>query len=286
MHSAATLREAGSAGEWLYEEAAMALMRHGGRQVRELRIERLVVGVFATGVQLSNGQGGVAYTPPELVEEASRRILRGDMCRVRGQSALDVVRGRPAGPFAPVIRLAALNALSVPALEELAENVDGDELAALAPRVTGRRICMVGAMVPLIKRLRRLGPAEFLVADRKAGTLAEVEGCVIVDLNRLNEVLAACQTVIFTGASIANDSLPALLAPVSPGATIVVVGPTAGFIPDPLFNRGVALVATTIVTEPDEALDILAEGGGLYPLFGRCLRKVNLFRPGSSVGRG
>ncbi|MEA5088256.1 Rossmann-like domain-containing protein [Solidesulfovibrio sp.] len=283
MNDASESRESPlPAGEWLFEAAAAALSRHLGTEAGELRIDRLVVGVFATGVRLSDGRGGVAYTPPELVAQASRRILRGGLLRLRGLPALAVVTGRQAGPFAPVVRLAALNALSVPVLERLARDGSaGDgEGEAFAPLVAGRRVCMVGAMVPLIKRLLRLGPAALTVADRKAETLAEVAGCSIVDVARLDEALAACQTAVFTGASIANDSLPRLLAAVSPGAAVAVAGPTAGFVPDPRFDRGVTLVATTVVTDADEALDILAEGGGLYPLFGRCLRKVNLLRPG------
>lgn len=267
-------------GEWLYDEAAAALLRHCGRQVEDVRIDRVVVGVFATGVGLSNGLGGVVYTPPELVAQASRRILRGTHPAIRGQSALEVVMGLSVGPFTPVIRLATLNALSVPVLEERALDVD-DELSALGPLVSGRRVCMVGAMVPLIRRLDALGLAELLVADRKADTLAEATGCACtpVELDRLDDALASCQTAIFTGASVANGSLPELLAAVSPEAAVAVMGPTAGFVPDPLFDRGVALIATTIVTDADAALDVLAEGGGLYPLFGHSLRKINLINP-------
>lgn len=54
------------------------------------------------------------------------------------------------------------------------------------------------------------------------------------------------------------------------------MGPTAGFIPDPLFRRNVALVGTAMVTDIDAALDIIAEGGGAYPLFGRCVKKINI----------
>jgi uncharacterized protein len=271
--------------DWIYDEAVTALRRHCGRELEDVRIDRLVVGVFATGIGLSNGLGGVAYTPPELVAQASRRILHGTAPVVRGQSALEVVMGLPVGPFTPVIRLATLNALSVPVLEAQAREED-DELSVLRPLVAGRRVCMVGAMVPLINRLRALGWAELLVADRKADTLAEAKGCTVVDLDRLDETLASCQTAIFTGASIANGSLPQLLTAVSPETAVAVVGPTAGFVPDPLFDRGVALIATTIVTDADAALDVLAEGGGLYPLFGHCLRKINLVNPGRLAGLG
>ena len=59
-------------------------------------------------------------------------------------------------------------------------------------------------------------------------------------------------------------------------AAIAVVGPTAGFVPEPLFRRNVAMVGTVVVTDSDQALEILAEGGGAYQLFGSCVRKINL----------
>ena len=54
------------------------------------------------------------------------------------------------------------------------------------------------------------------------------------------------------------------------------MGPTAGFIPEPLFRRKVDLVSTGMVTDIDTALSVIAEGGGAYRLFGRCLQKINI----------
>jgi len=36
------------------------------------------------------------------------------------------------------------------------------------------------------------------------------------------------------------------------------------------------MVGTSIVTDIDEALEILSEGGGAYQLFGTCAQKINL----------
>ena len=62
-------------------------------------------------------------------------------------------------------------------------------------------------------------------------------------------------------------------------AAIIVVGPTAGFVPEPLYRRNVALISTAVVSESDRALDILSEGGGAYQLFRGCLRKISLVNP-------
>jgi uncharacterized protein (DUF4213/DUF364 family) len=266
----------GDASGWIYDEALQCLRGFYGEAMEALRVERVVVGVFVTGVKLSNGQGGVAFTSPEIIQQAGASLLRNAAPAMRGLSAAAVAMGQDVGPFSPVIRLATLNALSVPLLTERAVGTQGDDLAAYRPFFAGRRICMVGAIVPLIKQLRAFGPAEVLVADRKSETLAEAKGATPIALERLPEALRSCQTAIFTGATIPNGSLSGLLDLLSPQAVAVIVGPTAGFVPEPLFRRQVALVATTIVTDADRALDVLAEGGGMYQLFEGCAQKIKL----------
>jgi uncharacterized protein (DUF4213/DUF364 family) len=88
--------------------------------------------------------------------------------------------------------------------------------------------------------------------------------------------LKNCQTAIFTGATVANGSISELLALTPSDTAVAVVGPSAGFVPDPLFARKVALVGTSMITDIDRALDLLAEGGGGYRLFDGCVRKINL----------
>ncbi len=44
-------------------EAAHLVEEKLGDDFRKLTVERLVVGLFFTGVKLSNGAGGVCFTP-------------------------------------------------------------------------------------------------------------------------------------------------------------------------------------------------------------------------------
>lgn len=264
------------AAEAIYDDAVRVLRCQRGAGMETLRIERVVVGVFVTGVKLSDGCGGVAYTPPELVQRAGRRILRGDTSPIRGMTALAVAMGGEVGPFGPAIRLAVLSALSMPVLAVRSLESPPDDDVFMRPLVAGRRVCMVGAIIPYIEHLQQFAPAELLVADHKHETLAEARGCTVIGDADIPEALAACETAILTGAAIPNGTLTDLLDAVSPNAAVAVIGPTAGFVPEPLFDRGVSLVGTTLVTDSDRALDILSEGGGMYPMFDCCIRKINL----------
>jgi uncharacterized protein (DUF4213/DUF364 family) len=263
----------------ILDEAALALRGLYGNKLDGMAIERLVVGVFFVGVKLSNGCGGVAYTPPEVVRSAGNRILKGSTPLIRGMRASRAMAGDIPGPFAGVIRLAVLNALSVPFFEGGRYCVDtSGDLSGIPSLFRNRRICMVGAIIPLLKKLKDLGPAEVTIIDRKKETREEAEAGygIFVPPERTAETLARCETAVFTGAAIANGSIEELISLVPGDAAMAVVGPTAGFVPEPLFRRNAAMVGTVVVTDIDQALEVLCEGGGGYRLFGTCMRKINL----------
>ncbi|NVN92117.1 MAG: DUF364 domain-containing protein [Desulfuromonadales bacterium] len=263
----------------ILDEVAHTLRGLYGTTLDDLVVERLVVGVFFVGVKLSNGCAGVAYTPPEAIRNAGNRILKEHTPLIRGMRAAKVMTGESAGPFAGVIRLATLNALSVPFFEDGRYRVDtSGDLSGIPSLFRNRRVCVVGAIIPFLKRLKELGAAEVTIIDRKEETKVEAEagyGTFVLP-ERTAETLARCETAVFTGAAIANGSIEQLINFVPADAAIAVVGPTAGFVPEPLFRRKVASVGTVVVTDSDQALEILAEGGGGYRLFGTCVRKINL----------
>lgn len=268
-----------SGTDLLLDEAAVELQDLHGAALNDMFVERLIIGVFFVGIKLSDGSGGVAYTPPEVVRTAGRCILRAPAPFIRGMPVREVMAGHAPGPFAGVIRLAALNALSVPFFCGNRYTVDtSGDLSGIPAIFRGRRVCMVGAIIPLLKRLQELKTSETLIIDRKKETWEEAEAGYgrFIAPDRTEEALSHCQTAVFTGAAIANGTIARLINLVPESAAIAVVGPTAGFIPDPIFRRRVALVGTALVTDIDQALDILAEGGGAYRLFGCCVKKINL----------
>ena len=263
----------------ILNEVATILQEFYDGTLDTMVIERLVVGVFFVGVKLTNGCGGVAYTPPEVVKNAGRRILRENTPLICGRHVSKVISGEIPGPFAGLIRLATLNALSVPFLEgnRYCLNV-GNDVSDIPSLFHRRRTCMVGAIIPLLKRMKEMEPAEVIIIDQKKETQAEAEAGYgeFVPPEHTALALARCETAIFTGATIANGTICQLIDLVPENAAIAVVGPTAGFVPEPLFQRRVALIGTVTVADSDRTLDILAEGGGAYRLFDGCVQKVNL----------
>ena len=138
---------------------------------------------------------------------------------------------------------------------------------------------MVGAIIPLLRKLKGIGIEMVTVIDKKPATQAEADFGNFIPVSETAAALSRCETAIFTGASIANGTIESLLGTVPENAAIIIVGPTAGFVPEPLFRRNVALISTAVVSESDRALDILSEGGGAYQLFRGCLLKISLVNP-------
>jgi uncharacterized protein len=264
----------------ILNEASRLLESLYGEELAKICIERIVVGVFCTGVKLTNGCGGIAYTPPEAIQQAGNRVLKGSVSIVRGMPVGKLLADRLPGPFTEVIRLATLNALSAPFLNSACwEMGAGNDVTAYPQLIQGKRICMVGAIIPVLKQLKEFGITSVTIIDKKLATRDEADFGHFVPVSETAKALSQCDTAIFTGASIANGTIEGLIRSVPRDAAIIVVGPTAGFVPDPLFRRNVALIDTVVVTESDHALDILAEGGGAHQLFRDCLRKISFINP-------
>lgn len=77
-----------------------------------------------------------------------------------------------------------------------------------------------------------------------------------------------------TGTKLINGTLEGILELTRPDAQVVVLGPTASLLPHAFFKRGVDILGGDTVTNPDKMLDVLAEGGSGYHLYGKTTEKV------------
>ena len=92
------------------------------------------------------------------------------------------------------------------------------------------------------------------------------------------EVVPQADVLLITGSTLLYDSLEDLMALARPDARVTLVGPTVGMLPDAFLARGADILGGVQVTEPDEFLDLLAEGGSGYHFFGRVAEKIVLAR--------
>jgi uncharacterized protein (DUF4213/DUF364 family) len=265
------------------DETLEILKRLFGNDLDSIRIEKIVIGIFFTRVKLSDGSGGVAYTPtadmhsatccPTMAaEQPAPGLLKG----MTVSHALSQARESALGN---VVELVIMNALSSQFITSDRYHIvyDTDSINLIDLKRAGR-IGMVGAFIPFLKIFKAIPDIDLTVIEQKKETLKPDEMRFYAPAEQAKKVLPLCDTVIITGASIANSIVEGLLSLTRPGANVLVTGPTASILPDALFARNASIVSGVKVTDPDLTIDLLSERVGAYHLFNRCVRKINILK--------
>jgi len=252
-----------------------------GEGLADIRIERIVVGVFFTGVKLSDGSGGVAYTPAGDLHGHtcchSMAAERPFPARLKGATASEILNMRGNTTLGRLVTLVVMNALSARFLtpERYPIAYDLDALDLVDVKRAGK-IAMIGAFIPFLKVLKAVPNIDLAVIEQKKETLKADEMRFYSPAEEAPRILPGCDTVIVTGAAISNGTIDDLLSRTRPGAQVIIAGPTASILPDALFARNASLVSGVRVIDIDLALDLIAEGLGAFHLFHRSVRKINI----------
>lgn len=265
----------------LHAEVVTAL---GPEAAQELCIERAVIGVFFTGVKLSNGVGGLCATPIKSVPEAvccpSSAMAMPVPGKIAGRNAVQLLQDlyRPQD-LRRALAIATLNALAETLWQRdgpphASEVRSGDAFDALniAP---GHRVVLVGAFAPYIRELRKRGQS-FGVLELDLSTLRPDELVFHIPQERGAQAIAEADVLITTGTTLINGTLDGLLQHLRSGVQAAVVGPTATLWPGPFARRGATVVGGTRVQGADALLDLLSEGGSGYHFFGKSVERVCL----------
>jgi uncharacterized protein (DUF4213/DUF364 family) len=130
-----------------------------------------------------------------------------------------------------------------------------DSLGHLDPQ-PGETIAMVGHFGPLLPLITAHG-ARVLVLELRADLVGERDG-VRVTLDAAE--LEGCAKVLATGTLLLNHTLDAVLARCGRASRRVLLGPSVGGPPDPLFARGLTLLGGTWVADPAHYAHALRAG--------------------------
>jgi len=270
----------------ILRETLAAIPEILGSELASLVVERAVVGLFFTGVKLSNGTAGACATPIKTIPEA--------VCCPTSAMAMPFpgkLRGRPAFDLAKeafgnhgirrATGIAAMNALADTCWRrrphpeaELRLGIDAFDATDIRP---GDNVVVIGAFVPFLRELKRRRQP-FLVLEQDAATLKAEEMPSFRPADQAPAVVPEADVLLITGTTLINDTLEGLLAAAKPAARVTMVGPTVSLLPDAFLRRGASILGTVRITEPDEFLETLAEGGSGYHFLGRSAQKVVLVR--------
>ena len=152
---------------------------------------------------------------------------------------------------------AACNALSRTVMDRMgfAPPRATDSIGGIAPQ-TGDHVGMVGLFSPLLKQVTAAG-AQLTVIELNPDYAGHYDGYrVTLDAAELE----ACNKVLSTSTILLNQTVDAMLAHCRRAERIVLIGPSAGCLPDPLFARGVTVVGGSWVTDRAGFIDALRRG--------------------------
>ena len=245
-------------------------------------VDDLVIGVFFTGVKISSGHAGVAFTPigeiPEAVccpTTAARMPQAGKLERKPLSEILPY--SLDGNVLKSAIGIAALNALSQSILESgrgqeyrVVKDADGFDLLEIRPHET---VSLIGAFGPYIRRLKTMGNPFFII-EKNPQTLRPEEMKYFRPPSEMTTTLKKSDAIIITGTAIVNHTIDAILSSIGIGKRTGIIGPTASMIPDAFFKRGVQVMAGIQIKEPEGMIKILKQGGSGYHLLQECSGKI------------
>jgi uncharacterized protein (DUF4213/DUF364 family) len=198
-------------------------------------------------LELEDGSIGFSYVMIGAAVPLLR--TRPNVGTVAGMEAVALARGYGGDdPAAKALGFAAINALSQQLFTRAnwTPSAAGDSLGQIEPK-SGEHIGMIGLFPPLIPRVNE-ARARLTVLELRPELAGEHRKFrVTLDPGEL----ATCEKVVSTCAVMLNDTLDAVLAACRNARRFVIIGPTAGCIPDPLFSRSVDTVGGRRVVDAE-----------------------------------
>lgn len=252
--------------------------RVGGERVEDVRI-----GLFYTGVKLSTGHGGVAFTPRRWTTEATccpdmegKMPGAGDLKGMSVEDALELALSPH--PLLRAVGIATINAASAPILfEEQRYKIEYDADPVNPEEIQlDEKVVMVGAFKPYVNPLRKR-VKELKIYDDNLQLLREL-GLPEDPGKPLQEALKEADIVILTGSALVVSGMDEILDNARSAKKLIIVGPTSSMLPDPFFSRGATALAGIRITNPDRMLQVISEAGGTRAILRNAARKFVAWR--------
>ena len=240
--------------------------------VRALHLPPLAEGARKWGefcaLELEDGALCLSYVM--LGDTLERLTESHESLGITGADALEIARGYAGGhDLRRTLGFAAANAITRHLFDRtgFAPPDSTDSVGGLQPGA-GDHVGMIGYFAPLAGRIVDSG-ARLTVIELRADLAGPQPGFEItLDATRLR----ACNKVLSTSTILLNDTLDDVLAHCAGSQRFVMIGPSAGCLPDALFARGVTGFGGTWVEDREGFVATLPTGES----WSRCARKTML----------
>jgi uncharacterized protein (DUF4213/DUF364 family) len=207
-------------------------------------------------VILDDGSVGVMYILMDETLPQLQQYVGSLQCQ--GANPMLLARSfTGADPAKKSLALGTLNAISQFILKNSGYHLDytTDSLALFHPQPSDA-MGMVGYFPPLVKHIREAN-VPLTVIELKEDLVRQEPG-FLVTLD--TSALRRCTKVLCTSTVLLNDSLDDILQHCQEAERVAIIGPTAGFLPDPLFERGVNTIGGTVIHDAELFLQLCQKG--------------------------
>ena len=210
-------------------------------------------------VTLSDGSAGLYYA--WLGDSQKGMGSRYDPAGFRGRHPVELARYCAADDEAACsLGLAAINAITRHVFQQAGFTPgDAPDSMGILDIAATDHVGMVGYFPSLVKRLRNDGVTLTVIEKKPQFHKREKHFLVSADPHDLG----GCNKVILTASTLLNNSIDELLDYSRSAEKRVMIGPTAGFFPDPLFARGISALGGSEIRSPEQARQRLSANQGL-----------------------
>lgn len=198
-------------------------------------------------IQLEDGSCGISFVL--LPDHAIQRYAMAASSDYQGTPLLDLVNGfGSVDPVTNMIGLAAVNAVCQSVMRQTGYPLDTATDSVGELRINGMdHVGMVGLFRPIIKEILETGAQLTILEQNQSLILKYPEYNITTNVEELRQ----CGKILCTSTVVYNNTLDSILDNCSQNARISIIGPTAGYFPDPLFDQGVDFVGGTFIEDGD-----------------------------------
>ncbi len=232
--------------------------------VDEPKIRRLAIGVGSTAVQIDDNSVGLSFTladSPVIPKEGGLAPSFPLAGKARGSDASSLLSFVDSDElFLRCVGLATVNALSQSIIRRgMYDTKEVEDITDLLGIKKGENVVLMGAVKPMLKGLVAQAGKLYVYerGDPKAfQTPGVVFGTDLKPVETADVLLIASRATLLL-----ERKLKGVLAMAKRAREIVMMGPNYCMIPDVLFNHGVTRLASRRLTDNDQAVQIVMEGG-------------------------
>ena len=241
------------------------------------QVRMVAISLGYSFVELENDRMGICFTPRTAGRTCNHYNQAGSLRKLSLLELAGLMLS--ANPLEKSIGIAAANAVSQMIMDKEPEkyNVSETDFMKMLPAgPESRKVGMVGNIAPFIPMLLKRYSSLTIVDDNPSLSAGvQANGSVI---SKNLDDLRDSDVLIVTGSSAVVGQFDEAVNSAKSARFIGIVGPSAGWLPDPAFKKGVHAVAGTKITDIVGARHAILEGGGT-PHFKKFGKKYTLVKP-------